>query len=119
MNISEILLYLPTIMLACALIISSVVAIAMLPWSTKDFQRGKHEAQYVNSQLKIWVNKIWTKNTWAKKTWTKEVVARFLDLKNSNHTKISSSFSSPNFTTGSFTKEITEEITGIRRRRAV
>ena len=42
-------------LLACALIISSVVAIAMLPWSTKDFQRGKHEAQYVNSQLKIWV----------------------------------------------------------------
>ena len=114
MNISEILLYLPTIMLACALILSSVIAIAMLPWSTKDFQQGKREVQYVNSQLKIWVNKIWVKNTWAKNTWAKEVVARFLDLKNSNHKNRSS-----NFTTTNFTKEITEEITGIRRRRAV
>ena len=94
MNISEILLYFPTIILACALIILSIIAIAILPWSPKEFQQGKEEAQYVMIQIKFLVKEIWI---------------HFLDPKHSDHKNISQSF----------TDEIAEDITGIRRRRAM
>ena len=94
MNISEILLYLPTILLACVLIISSIIAIAMLPWSTQDFQQGTREFRYVISQIKCSV---------------KEGYSRFLDLKQTHSSNIGQRFS----------EEIAEDITGIRRRRAM
>ena len=93
MNISEILLYLPTFLAASTLIVLATVAIAILPWSSKDFHQGQKEFRYVYDIIK---------------TFLKEDVAGFLAL-----------YSTKDMTRVTRVTEVAEDITGIRRRRAV
>ena len=101
MNISEILLYLPTFVIAGTLVTLAIFAIAVLPWSSKDFHQGQKEFRYVYDIIK---------------TLLKEDVASFL-----------AQYSTKNITknlmqdmTGvARVTEAAEDITGIRRRRAV
>ena len=95
MNISEILLYLPTFFAAGILIALATVAIAVLPWSSKDFHQGQKEFRYVYDIIK---------------TFLKEDVAGFL-------AQDSTLYSTKNVTRVTRVTEVAEDITGIRRRR--
>ena len=102
MNISEIFLYLPTFLAALILITLATVAIAILPWSSKDFYQGQKEFQYVYNIVKAFL---------------KEDMAGFLAQYSTKDIRA-------NLTT-TLTKDMTrvtrvtkvaEDITGIRRR---
>ena len=93
MNISEILLYLPTFLAASTLIVLATIAIAILPWSSKDFHQGQKEFRYVYDIIK---------------TFLKEDVAGFL-----------AQYSTKDMARVTRVTEVAEDITGIRRRRRV
>ena len=97
MNISEILPYLPTFLAASTLIVLATIAIAILPWSSKDFHQGQKEFRYVYSIVK---------------TFLKEDVAGFLAQYSTKDMKRIAGVTSVTRVT-----EVAEDITGIRRRR--
>ena len=97
MNISEILLYLPTFLVASALIVLATIAIAILPWSSRDFHQGQKEFRYVYDIIK---------------TFLKEDMAGFL-------AQYSTKNIMQDMTGVARVTEAAEDITGIRRRRAV
>lgn len=101
MNISEILLYLPTFLAASTLVAFATVAIVILPWNSKDFHQGQKEFKYVYDIVK---------------TLLKEDVVGFLAQYS---TKSLSKNLIQDMTGVARVTEAAEDITGIRRRRAV
>jgi hypothetical protein len=103
MNISEILLYLPTFLVASTLIALATVAIAVLPWSSKDFHQGQKEFRYAYDIIK---------------TFLKEDVAGFLVQYSTKDLKRMAGVTGvARVTSVTRVTEVAEDITGIRRRR--
>lgn len=95
MNISEILLYLPTFVAAGILVALAIFAITILPWSSKDFHQGQKEFRYVYDIFK---------------TFLKEDVAGFL-------AQYSTLYSTKDVTGVTRVTGVAKDITGIQRRR--
>ena len=100
MNISEILLYLPTFLAASTLIVLATIAIAILPWRSKDFHQGQKEFRYVYDIVK---------------TFLKEDMTGFLaQYSTKDMTRMAGATGVASVTR---VTEVAEDITGIRRRR--
>ena len=103
MNISEILLYLPTFLAASTLVAFATVAIVILPWNSKDFHQGQKEFRYVYDIIK---------------TFLKEDVAGFLAQYSTKDLKRMAGVTGvTRVTRVTRVTEVAEDITGIRRRR--
>jgi hypothetical protein len=102
MNISEILLYLPTFLAASTLIVLATIAIVILPWRSKDFHQGQKEFRYVYDIIK---------------TFLKEDMAGFLaQYSTKDMTRMAGATGVASVTR---VTKVAEDITGIRRRRRV